>query len=69
MMKYKQLNWRNGRAETPFGVYCIDAEYEHKWRFSDGSESHRFETAESAQAAAQADFERRARECFEEQTE
>lgn len=63
-MKIKQLNFVGGLAETPFGVYCIDSEYEHKFRFSDGSESHRFETVEAAQAAAQADFERRAKQCF-----
>lgn len=58
-MKPKQLNFVNGRAETPFGAYHLDCEYECRWRFSDGTYSERFPSVEEAQAAAQADFERR----------
>lgn len=67
-MKPKQLNFVDGRAETPWGDYGIEG-YRGSWwawclavRFA----SYDHKSSAEAQAAAQADFERRARECFEE---
>ena len=70
-MKPKQLIWRRGIAETPFGPYWVFLHkptggtpfYDVGFR-TDVRSQH--QTKREAQAAAQADFERRARECFEE---
>lgn len=66
-MKPKQLIWRNGRAVTPFGVYQVVKSTTRKaWWFGFRTEwQGDFRTKKAAQAAAQADFERRVRECLE----
>lgn len=67
-MKPKQLIWRNGIAETPFGEYGIEGFRGNWWswclavRFA----SYDHKSSADAQAAAQADFERRVKQCFEE---
>lgn len=70
-MKPKKLNWRNGIAETPFGPYSIattklwDDQERRVLRFCWTWKIGEYLSEAEAQAAAQADFERRVRECFE----
>lgn len=66
-MKPKQLIWRDARATTPFGE-CRIGNLGRRWWFAigDNDSSRFFRSRAEAQAAAQADFERRVRECFEE---
>lgn len=66
-MKPTKLIFRNGRAETPFGDYTVtECAAGCVWRFQYGVQSKMFLTRSAAQTAAQADFERRVKECFEE---
>lgn len=68
-MKIKQLNWRNGIAKTPFGRYSTIGRL-GRWHWLFGREvAGIYRTKKLAQAAAQADFERRVRQCFEENDE
>lgn len=66
-MKPKQLIWRNGRAETPFGAYSVIGHGRKWWLYlADRMTTMvRRKTKREAQAAAQADFERRIKQCFE----
>jgi len=72
-LKIKQLEWKEhenlrGRksyfAKTPFSPYEVADGGDHYTMFSPDKRL-RFASAEEAKAAAQADFEKRIKECFE----
>jgi hypothetical protein len=67
-VKVKQLEWENGICDSPFGRYKIwDAEgCGFCVSLPTGKSNCGYGTEEEAKAACQSDFERRVRECLEE---
>jgi len=67
-VKVKALEWRDGRAVTPLGIYSTDeADGDRRWVCFDGRviDSDSFATLETAKAAAQAHYDAAIREALE----